>query len=71
MLFERQFMMNWLKNNTIQMILVIWLKNLNITEIEEIEKKIPNHNKYITTAEFIKLTNENFSERLKQVNLAT
>ena len=41
------------------------------TKIDEVEKKIPNHDKYITTQEFNKLTTENFSERLKQANLAS
>ena len=37
----------------------------------EIEKKITdhNHNKYITTPEFNKLTAETFAWRLKQANL--
>ena len=30
------------------------------TKINEIEKKIPYHDKYITTPEFAKLTSENF-----------
>ena len=41
------------------------------TKIEEIEKKIPNHDKYITTKEFNKLIKEDFAERLKKVNLAS
>ena len=42
-------------------------------KINEIEKKITdhNHNKYITTPEFIKLTVENFPAILAQANLAT
>ena len=41
------------------------------TKINEIEKKITDHDhdKYITTPEFNKLTAENFAARLKQVNL--
>ena len=41
-------------------------------KINEIEKKTTNHNhdKYITTPEFNKLTLENFAARLKQANLA-
>ena len=37
------------------------------------ESKINNHNheKYITTSEFNKLTTENFKRRLAQANLAT
>ena len=40
-------------------------------KINEIEKKTTNHNhdKYITTPEFNKLTLENFAARLKQANL--
>ena len=43
------------------------------TKINEIEKKITdnNHDKYITTPEFNKLTSENFAVRLKQANLAS
>ena len=43
------------------------------TKINEIEKKITDHNhdKYITTPEFNKLTAENFAARLAQVNLVT
>ena len=38
------------------------------TKISELEKKLTNHNhdKYITTPEFNKLTAENFSARLAQ-----
>ena len=39
------------------------------TKIEDIEKKIPDHNKYITTLEYKKLITENFAERLKQAKL--
>ena len=43
------------------------------TKINEIEKKISDHNhdKYITTPEFSKLTAEDFAARLAQANLAT
>ena len=41
------------------------------TKICEVENKIPNHNKYITTPEFNKLTAELFAARLKQANLVT
>ena len=52
------------------MILVIQLKKAYYnTKIEKIEKKIPNHDKFITTKEFSKLTEEDFAERLKQRNL--
>ena len=39
------------------------------TKISEVENKIPNHDKYITTPEFNKLTAENFTARLKEINL--
>ena len=44
-----------------------------IQKINEIEKKIADHDhdKYITTPEFNKLTAENFAARLAQVNLAS
>ena len=43
------------------------------TKIGEIEKKISDydHDKYITTPEFNKLTAESFASRLAQANLAT
>ena len=43
------------------------------TKICEIEKKVTNHNhdRYITTPEFIKLTAENFAARLAEANLIT
>ena len=43
-----------------------------IIKINEDEKEITDHNhdKYIATPEFNKLTSENFAERLKQANLA-
>ena len=48
---------------------------MNITvvnaKIWEIETKIPDHVKYITTLEFDKLTAENIAARLKQVNLVS
>ena len=42
-------------------------------KISELEKKITDHNhdKYITTPEFNKLTAENFAARLAQANLIT
>ena len=42
-------------------------------KINEIEKKIldRDHNKYITTQEFNKLTSENFAVRFQQAKLAT
>ena len=43
------------------------------TKVNEIEKKITDHNhdEYITTQEFNNLTSECFSERLAQANLAS
>ena len=41
------------------------------TNISNIKNKIPNHDKYITTPEFNKLTAKNFTARLKQVNIVT
>ena len=43
------------------------------TKVSEIEKKITDHDhdKYITTPEFNKLTAENFATRLVQANLAS
>ena len=38
------------------------------TKISAVENKIPNHDKYVTTPEFNKLTAESFSARLKQAN---
>ena len=39
------------------------------TKIKEVENKIPNHDKYITTPRFNKLTAESFTVKLKQANL--
>ena len=53
--------------------LVIWLKKLTLKRINEIEEKNTtdhDHDKYITTQEFNKLT-ENFTARLKQADLAS
>ena len=43
------------------------------TKLSDIEKKIADHNhdKYITTQEFKKLTTENFNARLAQAILIT
>ena len=41
--------------------------NVLNTKINEFENKTPNHDKYITTPEFNKLTAESFAARLKQV----
>ena len=54
--------------------LVIQLKKTDYnTKIYEIEKETTDHNhdKYITTPEFNKLTAETFAARLAQVNLLT
>ena len=37
----------------------------------EIEKEIPNHDKYIISVEFNKIRKEYFAERLKEVKLAS
>ena len=44
-----------------------------IQKLMKLKKKITDHNhdKYITTPEFNKLTTENFAARLAQANLAT
>ena len=52
----------------------IWQKKTDYdTKISEIENKVNDHNhdKYITTPEFNRLTTENFKARLAQVNLIT
>ena len=41
------------------------------TKIDENERKIPNHDKCVTTQEFNKLTAENVAARLKQTKLAS
>ena len=41
------------------------------SKFSEVEKTIHNHDKYITTPKFKKLTAENFTARLKQANLVT
>ena len=53
--------------------LVIQLKMTTTKKINEIEKKITDHNhdKYITTPEFNKLTSGNFAARLAKANLVT
>ena len=54
--------------------LVIQSKNDYSTKISEIENKITtdrDHDKYITTQKFNKLTSENFTARPKQSNLAS
>ena len=45
--------------------------NVLNTKTSEVEKKIPNQDKYITAPEFNKLTAESYSLRLKQANLVT
>ena len=41
------------------------------TALTDLENKIPDHSKYITTPEFNKLTAEIFAARLAQANLAS
>ena len=45
--------------------------NVLNTKINEVENKIPNHDKYIAIPKFNKLTVESFAARLKQANLVT
>ena len=62
-------MMNWLiKVNAIQTTAasnVVKKPDYNTT-IDELENKMPEHDKFITTQEFNELTEENFATRLKQ-----
>ena len=46
------------------------LKSTNVleTKINEVENKISDNSKYITTQEFNKLTTEHFTAKLKQAN---
>ena len=48
--------------------LVNYLKTKYNTKIYENEEKIHDHDKYITTSDFNKLTKENFDDRLEQAN---
>ena len=53
---------------------MIWLEKLTTTQkLIKLKKKITeyNHDKYITTPEFNRLTSENFAARLVQANLAS
>ena len=45
--------------------------NVLNTKTSDAENKIPNHDKYITTPEFNKVTTENFTARLKQAQFVT
>ena len=52
----------------------MFLKKWLQTNINDIEKKVTtdhDHNKYITTQEFNKLTSKHFTARLAQANLAS
>ena len=51
---------------------MIWLKKHN-TKVTEIEKKLTehNHDKYIDTSEFNKLTADFFNTRIAQASLIT
>ena len=56
------------------MLVILSNKSDYNTKVSEIKNKITtdhDHDKYITTQEFNKLTSENFNERLKQANLAS
>ena len=58
--------------NKIPSVSNLFKKTGSNTKINEIEKKITDHNhKYITTREFNKLTPKNLAARLKQANLAS
>ena len=61
------------ENKIIYLMFVIQLKTDYNTKNTEIEKKVAHHNhdKYITTPEFNKLSAEVFKARLKQTNLVT
>ena len=57
-------MMNWLKSLVLFRLLiqVIQLKKADYNaKIEEIEKKLPDHDKYISIPEFNKLIKERFA----------
>ena len=41
------------------------------SKLGELEYEISNHDKYITTSEFIKLTEKTFTARLKQADLVS
>ena len=69
-------MMNWLKKLIMLrlLMLVIQLQKAGYsTKVNEIEKQTTDHNhdKYITTQIFNKLTSDNFTARLKKANLAS
>ena len=58
-----------MKSRTKNQIQVVQSTTILNTKISDIENKIPNHDKYITTPEFNTLTAENFTAKLKQANL--
>ena len=41
------------------------------TKIDEVENKVPDHAKYVSTPEFIKVAGKVFNTKLKEANLAT
>ena len=61
------YVLHEIKHNTSSFVATTVLN----TNISEVENKIPNQDKYITTPEFIKLTAEHFIARLEQTNLMT
>ena len=66
--------MNWLNNLALirLLILVIYLKEADYNKkIEDTEKKVSNHDKYITTNDFNNFLGAVFNERLKQIKIAT
>ena len=58
-----------MKSRTKNQIQVVQTTTILNTKISDIENKIPNHDKYVTTPEFNKLTAENYTAKLKQANL--
>ena len=61
------YILHEIKHNTSSFVATTVLN----TNISEVENKIPNQDKYITTPEFIKLAAEHFLARLEQNNLMT
>ena len=68
-------MMNWLKKLMLFKRMILSANLVKKTDYDAkflaIEKKMPSHDKHITTTEFNKLTTEIFAERSKQANVAS
>ena len=61
-------------NNKLPSITILAKTTTNLatnTVLTALENKTPNNSKYITTPDFNRLTAENFTARLAQVNLAS